>query len=225
MLQEQVQSRIGTISNHMKSFREREGERERHWQARAEQMNTRIRELEQSAQSMESDLRQEHQLATTDALTGIPNRLVFEQCMQELCKAGTRPVGSKGDCLLILDIDHFKGINDRFGHAAGDRTLRIVAEQVKGRLRAQDLVARYGGEEFAVVLRDTDADAGMVVANMLRAGIENLSFRGQKQPVSVTLSCGVTAWRAGDTPETLFDRADRALYQAKKLGRNRCELL
>jgi len=222
-LQKQVQSRLGTITARLKIFREREGARERDWQARAERMNQRISELEQSTQTMEASLRQEQQLASTDPLTGIANRLMLEQHMTEAClqvaQAGAET------CLLVLDIDHFKNINDSFGHAAGDRALRIVAQQLQARLRADDVLARYGGEEFVAVLAATRQDAGLQVAEMLRTCIEGIGFRGQQQPVRITLSCGLTALRAGDTPDSAFERADRALYQAKRGGRNRCEVL
>ncbi|MDE2157034.1 MAG: GGDEF domain-containing protein [Xanthomonadaceae bacterium] len=222
-LQLEVQSRLGAITSHLETFRERETARERDWQIRAEQMNQRIRELELMAQTMEANLHQEHQLASTDALTGIANRLTFEQHMAAACLE----VAQTGvdTCLLVLDIDRFKHINDSFGHAAGDRALRIVAEQLKARLRADDLLARYGGEEFVVVLAATSAQAGLRVAEMLRACIEGIGFRGQQQPVRITLSCGLTALRAGDTPDSAFERADRALYRAKHAGRNRCEVL
>ena len=222
-LQKQVQSRLGTITARLKIFREREGARERDWQARAERMNQRISELEQSTQTMEASLRQEQQLASTDPLTGIANRLMLEQHMTEAClqvaQAGAET------CLLVLDIDHFKNINDSFGHAAGDRALRIVAQQLQARLRADDVLARYGGEEFVAVLAATRQDAGLQVAEMLRTCIEGIGFRGQQQPVRITLSCGLTALRADDTPDSAFERADRALYQAKRGGRNRCEVL
>jgi diguanylate cyclase len=217
----ELQARLGAITSHLKTFREREDAREREWQLRSERMNRRIRELEHSAQSMEVSLRQEHQLASTDPLTGLANRTVFQQHIALVCKDVARQNGQA--CLLVLDIDHFKQINDRFGHAAGDRALRIVAEQLKARLRADDLLARYGGEEFVAVLPETSADAGHGVAEDLRRCIEGVGFRGQQQPVRITLSCGITALRADDTPERAFDRADRALYRAKHKGRNRCE--
>lgn len=222
-LQEQVQSRLGTITARLKIFRERESARERDWQARAERMNQRISELEQSTQTMEASLRQEQQLASTDPLTGIANRLLLEQHMAEAC----RQVSQTGAeiCLLVLDIDHFKNINDSFGHAAGDRALRIVAQQLQARLRADDVLARYGGEEFVALLPGTRLDAGLQVADMLRTCIEGIGFRGQQQPVRITLSCGLTALRASDTPDTAFERADHALYRAKRGGRNRCEVL
>ena len=222
-LQAEVESRIGAISTHMKAFREREEARERDWQARAEQMNKRIRELESAAQTMEASLSQKQQQASTDPLTGIANRMIYEQHIELICQR-VRDEAAES-CLLMLDIDHFKQINDRFGHAAGDRALRIVADQLKARLRADDLLARYGGEEFVVVLSGTNGDAGLRVANTLRTCIETLSFRGQQQPVSITLSCGVTQVRPDDDPQRAFERADRALYQAKHSGRNRCEML
>lgn len=222
-LRHELQSRLGTITSHLKTFRDREDTRERDWQVRSEQMNQRIRDLERSAQTMEVSLRQEHQLASTDPLTGLANRLVFEQRMAQVCAQQT--AGSTSTCLLVLDIDHFKLINDRFGHAAGDRALRIVAEQLTARLRPNDLLARFGGEEFVAVLPDTGVEDGQAVAETLRTCIEGIGFRGQQQPVRITLSCGITSLQPNDTPESAFDRADRAMYRAKHGGRNRCVVL
>lgn len=219
----EVQSRLGAIASHMKNFREREDAREREWRTQSEQMSQRIGELERSAQSFEVRLKQKQQLASTDPLTGIANRLVFEQNIAQVCAQVTQEGGEA--CLLVMDIDHFKKINDRFGHAAGDRALRIVAEQLATRLRPDDLLARYGGEEFVVVLPKTGATAGRAMAENLRSCIESVGFRGQKQPVQITLSCGITVLSRGDTPEDAFDRADRALYRAKHRGRNRCVVL
>lgn len=222
-LQVEVQQRLGAISGHLKTFRQREAAREREWQARTDQMGQRIRELERSAQAMEATLRHEQALASTDPLTGVANRLVFEQHMADACLRTAQ--GGVDTSLLVLDIDRFKEINDSFGHAAGDRALRIVAEQLRAGLRSDDLLARYGGEEFVVVLSDVGAEAALRVAESLRKRIENLGFHGQQRPVRITLSCGVTVLRGDDSPDTVFERADSALYRAKRGGRNRCELL
>ncbi len=222
-LREDVQSRIHAITVHMQSFHKREELRERAWQTRADLMNQHIHELERTAQDLEANLHQEQQLASTDPLTGIDNRLAFDNYLEQICQNAT-PKGYY-TYLLVLDIDYFKNINDQFGHAAGDRALRIVAEQLRARLRAEDLLARYGGEEFAVVLKTSTMKAGTQVAETLRAGIEKLRFRCQQKPVHITISCGVTRLRADDTPASVFERADRALYQAKGKGRNRCEML
>lgn len=220
-LQSEIQQRMQAISTHLKTFHEQEDERARAWQTRSEEMDRRIHELEQSAQDMQASLRKEHQLATTDPLTGIANRLVFDRRMADTCRQATQ--AGTAACLLILDIDHFKHINDRFGHAAGDRALCIVARQLGAVLRPHDVLARYGGEEFAVILSGADLDAGTQKAEALRKQIETTSFRGRQKPVRITLSCGVTEVRGGDTPATVFARADRALYLAKDRGRNRVE--
>lgn len=222
-LQVEVQQRLGAISGHLKTFRQREAAREREWQARTEQMSQRIRELERSAQAMEATLRHEQALASTDPLTGVANRLVFEQHMADACLRIAQEGGEVS--LLVLDIDRFKEINDSFGHAAGDRALRIVAEQLRAGLRSDDLLARYGGEEFVVVLSGMGAEAAMRVAESLRKRIESLGFHGQQRPVRITLSCGVTVLRGDDSPDSAFERADGALYRAKRGGRNRCELI
>ena len=221
-LQTQVQQRLGAISGHLKSFRQREEAREQEWKARTEQMSQRIRELERTTQAMEATLRQEQALASTDPLTGVANRLVFEQHIAEACLRAARSDAKSS--LLVLDIDRFKQINDNFGHAAGDRALRIVAEQLRAGLRSDDLLARYGGEEFVVILAGVGAEAALRAAESLRRRIESLGFHGQQRPVRITLSCGVTVLRADDTPESAFERADSALYKAKRGGRNRCEL-
>ena len=222
VLQKQVQSRLGSIAGHLREFRQRAETREREWQARTEQMGQRIREMERSAQAMEASLRHEQTLASTDPLTGVANRLVFEQHIAQACLQVAR--SGEETSLLVLDIDRFKQINDSFGHAAGDRALRIVAEQLRAGLRSDDLLARYGGEEFVVVLIGVGAEPALRVAESLRRRIENLGFHGQQRPVRITLSCGVTVLRANDTPDIAFERADTALYRAKRSGRNRCEL-
>lgn len=220
-LHTEIQDRLGMITTHLKNFHAREDAREHAWQLRSSKMSQRIHDLERAAQSMEINLRQEHRLASTDPLTGIHNRLVFEQRIAQACRE--RATDVTDTCLLVLDIDRFKHINDSFGHAAGDRALRIVAGQLQAALRPDDLLARYGGEEFVVMLPATDAKTALHIAERLRNRIEHTDFRCKQQPVQITLSCGLTALRHGDTPASVFERADRALYRAKHRGRNCCE--
>lgn len=218
-LQSHVQQRLTAVSQHLTALREREQAREKVWERRTRHMRERIHELESSTQRMEATLEQERKEADTDALTGLANRRALETCMATLCD-GTPGAMS----LVILDIDHFKTINDTLGHSAGDRALRIVAEQLQAALRPGDFLARYGGEEFVAVLNAGAAEA-MQVAERLRERIEKVQFHSQQQPVAITLSGGVATVHAGDTPATVFERADRALYQAKSGGRNRCAML
>ena len=129
-----------------------------------------------------------------------------------------------GDALsvVVIDIDHFKSVNDRWGHAAGDRVLKTVSAQLRAQLRGGDFLARFGGEEFVVISPQTNLEQATHLSEKLRQHIGICDFHHTQEPVPVTISCGVATFHAGDTPDTVFDRADRALYQAKREGRNRC---
>lgn len=216
-LQTAVQTRLEAVTSHLAALREREQLRERAWQERTDHMRERIQQLENNTKRMEASLELKRQLADTDALTGLANRRALEDRMVTLCSGN----GGGDASLLILDIDHFKSINDQLGHAAGDRALRIVAEQLQAGLRPGDFLARYGGEEF-VALLNAGPDEAMQVAQRLRQRIEKVRFHSNQAPVPVTISVGVTSLRADDSPESVFERADQALYDAKESGRNRC---
>jgi diguanylate cyclase (GGDEF)-like protein len=125
--------------------------------------------------------------------------------------------------LLMIDVDHFKDFNDRFGHLAGDMALKHVAELLSADRRVNDIVARYGGEEFAVLLPDTPRDAAARLAEQMRARIQSATLG--ENDMSVTISIGVAACPLdADAPQPLLQAADDALYQAKRNGRNRVEL-
>ncbi|MEM7137163.1 MAG: GGDEF domain-containing protein [Myxococcota bacterium] len=160
-----------------------------------------------------------YRMTIIDELTGIHNkRYLVEQLERELSRATRhgRPL-----TLVMLDIDHFKEVNDTFGHLAGDQVLKEVAQLAKSRLRPDDLIARYGGEEFALLLPETKLDGGARIAEELRAMIEGEVFAFEDEEIDVTVSCGVSElqseWRAND----FLQNADRRLYEAKGAGRNR----
>ncbi len=154
----------------------------------------------------------------TDALTGQPNRRALQIAIRrEIARA--RRSGAPFS-LLLLDVDGFKALNDVHGHPAGDVVLREIGAVLRGALRVEDEMGRWGGEEFMVVAPATDADAGLHLADRLRAALEEHRW----SVGSVTASFGVTVYRQGDGLEHLFKRADDALYRAKQLGRNRSEL-
>jgi two-component system cell cycle response regulator len=125
--------------------------------------------------------------------------------------------------VLIFDIDHFKAINDAFGHDAGDDVLKAFSERLRLGVRGIDLVARYGGEEFFLVMPDTDALYASSVAERLRADVEKVPFVTRSgEEIPVTVSIGIAEWHGrSDTPDALIKRADQALYAAKRAGRNR----
>lgn len=160
--------------------------------------------------------------ATRDPLTDLPNRrLFFDQGPRELDR-GAR--GKMPTSALMIDIDHFKALNDRYGHAAGDRVLHHVAELIRGELRRQDLPARYGGEEFVVLLPDTAASGSARLAEKLRSRIAAeplLLATGESLVVTVSIGCAEDDGRGGF--HALIEAADAALYRAKALGRNRVE--
>ncbi len=165
------------------------------------------------------------QLVTTDALTGIGNRRrMSAQIGAELDRA--RRFGHPL-ALLMIDIDHFKHINDSAGHDAGDRALVAVARTLTQALRASDAAARFGGEEFVVLMPETGLDVACEAAERLRAAIAALRLSGDRgQPISMTVSIGVAAFNAAhgaDTASSLLSRADRALYRAKAGGRDMVE--
>jgi two-component system cell cycle response regulator len=162
------------------------------------------------------------EMAVTDGLTGLHNRRYLERHLVTLVQqavARERPLS-----VLIVDIDHFKSINDGFGHAAGDEVLREFARRVRKAVRGIDLACRLGGEEFVIAMPDTDAALAMMVGERLRERIAGDPFRVGRgdQVVTVTVSVGIASLLAGDdTPDALLKRADDAVYRAKRDGRNR----
>lgn len=158
-------------------------------------------------------------LSYTDPLTGIPNRRQLDETL-----ASFLAVPRSAGALLLIDIDMFKAFNDRYGHLAGDTCLRQIAQCLLSCLRRLDLLARFGGEEFAVLLPQATLDEAAQTAEKLRAAVQDLRFSVQDHMVNVTVSIGVAAHEALDSPEALIGAADTALYAAKRGGRNRVEI-
>lgn len=168
------------------------------------------------------DQRQDLQImATTDSLTGLLNRAAFD----EILKRELRPSNQRRGplALLLVDIDHFKAINDRYGHPAGDEVIRRVSNLLRENVRSIDSVARYGGEEFAILLDGMNFDQAEVIAERLRTQIEQIA--GEPHHTVVTASIGIALRRPRDSAESLFKRSDEALYLSKRLGRNRISAL
>lgn len=173
--------------------------------------------LERNAERM-------REMAMHDGLTGCVNRITFDALLVNALQRGLR--ANESVSLLMMDLDHFKAINDRYGHRAGDAVLRSFAAVVRAQLRASDTLARVGGEEFAVILPGTDAAGATHVAEAVRAAVQSAAVDNQQGGVlRITISVGVACAPGGDdaSADLLYQRADAALYQAKATGRNRVE--
>ncbi|PJY95129.1 sensor domain-containing diguanylate cyclase [Pseudomonas donghuensis] len=158
-------------------------------------------------------------LATLDSLTGLPNRRGFDLlAAQALQEAQREP---KPLIALLIDLDHFKALNDTHGHLAGDEVLCQFAQVLEDCLRHADIICRWGGEEFIVLLKDTDSHSALAVAEKIRSKTEALAFTYAGQPIHLTASIGLSNLQADDTLHSLIARADHALYRAKQSGRNR----
>lgn len=183
-----------------------------------------ILELIAAQVAVKVDLGQAHEqinrMATTDGLTGLINHRTFQHGFDVMLQREQRRSGSLS--VILCDIDHFKKVNDTYGHPFGDEVLKGVAKVLKNAGRATDLAARYGGEEFALVLEDSNAKGARQMAERVRQEVERLSFRHKGEEVRVTMSLGVAVLpQHGEEKAELISRADQALYQAKQQGRNR----
>jgi diguanylate cyclase (GGDEF)-like protein/PAS domain S-box-containing protein len=163
-------------------------------------------------------------LADRDTLTGIPNRRAFLRAMKSECDAadasGLSASNVKGPCLAFIDIDHFKRINDERGHAVGDAVLCGMADCLADNVRRLDILGRIGGEEFAVCMPAVALQDAKALAERLRCAVAGTAFCTPVGPVNVTVSLGVSCYNQGDTVATLMERADSAMYVAKRSGRN-----
>jgi diguanylate cyclase len=185
-------------------------------------LRARLTETSNEIESLRMDLEKAKRQAKTDALTGLANRGAFETALAgEMDRSAD---SGKPLSLMFADIDHFKRINDTFGHLVGDKVLRTTAATLRSLTRGQDLVARYGGEEFVMILPDTPLEGAMTVAEKIRSEFEKKQWKRKDtgEPIgSITLSIGAALYRRGEAPEALIERADTALYAAKESGRNR----
>lgn len=184
--------------------------------------------LQQTLRAEAAQLRADHmaRVSQTDALTGLANRRAFDEALQNAWfEAPTRPGAT---ALLMLDVDHFKRYNDRFGHPAGDDCLRRVAAAMARATRASDLIARVGGEEFAVLLREADEVQVRAQAERLRLAVEALAIphdgRGRQHTVTISVGAALLPAARWLQPAGLAEVADAALYEAKRAGRNRVQV-
>lgn len=197
------------------------------------QLQKQLAESRREIDMLREEVNSARQDSLLDTLTGLANRRAFDRRLAEIEVNGLVTQLDNGTshgpvtCLLVADLDHFKRINDTYGHGFGDQVLKAVGQLLRSITPESALAARVGGEEFAVLLPDTSMDGAQALAERLRATVaaNQIRRKGQQGAAEhVTLSLGVTAWRPGDSPQTFFERADRALYSAKAGGRDRVAL-
>ncbi|HEX3597246.1 MAG TPA: GGDEF domain-containing protein, partial [Polyangiaceae bacterium] len=190
---------------------------------RQERHRAQVEALSDQLRSIRSELLQARERATMDGLTRLYNRAGFDEHIGRIADLGLL-LGTPPS-LLMIDVDHFKRLNDSYGHPTGDETLRRVSEcLLRTFLRKEDFVARYGGEEFAVVLMDASLGDARSMAERLRKTVRAMTIEHRGQSFSVTICIGVASLVPGETAVSWIERADRALYVAKNEGRDRVEL-
>ncbi|MGB1476380.1 MAG: diguanylate cyclase [Marinobacter salsuginis] len=217
-LKQSVSRHLESIGQAVGRFRTQESERERALSEQLEAMQEKVAAMEAHSEQMQEQVRKERLRAMTDLLTELPNREAWQERLSFEYNRWQRY--SHPLTVGVLDIDLFKRINDSYGHKAGDRVLQLVAREVRERLRTTDFVARFGGEEFVVLFPETEPADARAVVDKLREHVGRLPFHFRGEPVTVTFSAGLAGFVVGDTEESVFDRADRALYQAKDAGRD-----
>lgn len=218
-----ISANLATIQQRIKDFKESEQQRVKDYEAEVQKLQQKLSESEKAAEEIKHKLTSQQVIINQDSLTGLPNRASYDEHIQEAYNRWKRGYGELS--LAIADIDHFKRINDNYGHLAGDKVLKKVAALFKNSIRSVDFIARYGGEEFIFIFERTNEKEARRILEALRAAVETCQFCYRDTRVDVTVSFGLTTFKPDEDIETLFMRADAAMYQAKRAGRNRVEVL
>ena len=217
-IREIISSRLEKLSTHLSDYLAQEGERQQQTTAQSLEMQKMVSALESKTEKLHRDLEQQREQLRIDPLTKIFNRSGYTSILRDSINAFQK--SGRIFSIAVFDIDHFKKINDQFGHLAGDKVLINLARQTTKELRNSDSLCRYGGEEFVIVMPDTNAREAFQAAEKLRQNIENYHFHHGDITVPVTISCGAAQFHKTDDAESIFERADKALYRAKASGRN-----
>jgi diguanylate cyclase len=213
---------VDDISDGVDDYAERFNQ---HHEATAERnlkLTEQLSQMEQETQELQVMLKENRTKLLYDALTGVYSRMAYDERIAQELARWTRY--QTPFSYVILDIDHFKRVNDNYGHNAGDKALKLVAQMMLKYVRQSDYVFRIGGEEFVLLLTSTSVDNAATMVEKMRAGIAASSFHFKGEPINLTLSAGITETRINDDVEVIYERADKALYKAKNSGRN-CQFL
>lgn len=221
-LRSMISLRLDAIACQMDAFRTSEETRYGEAQTEIRGLTQRLKALEQESEDLRNRLILANRAAYIDPLTKLPNRNAYLERIDLEEKRWRRfhqPLS-----LVVWDIDLFKQINDRFGHASGDKALALIGNILAAAVRNTDFVARFGGEEFVMLLIGADEHMALDLCDGIRVRIEDCEFTSEGRRIAITMSCGISQFKGKDAFGDVFERADRALYQAKRKGRNRCEI-
>jgi diguanylate cyclase len=215
-----VSSHLDSISVSLSEYVHVEDSRHQNARAKIDHMVRAINELEFEAKELRDNLEKQHSQILIDPLTGILNRAGYDENVNKEYQRWKRYNSNLS--VAVIDLDLFKDINDSYGHTAGDKVLATVSRQIETQIRDSDVLCRYGGEEFVLLLPETRLSDGLAMLEKLRNYIASCNFHFQQTPVPVTLSCGIAEFHHEDDAEKVFNRADQAMYLAKRAGRNQC---
>ncbi|MDK2779213.1 MAG: GGDEF domain-containing protein [Pseudomonadota bacterium] len=217
-----VRDHLLLIVEAMDKYQQDEEEREQRLEAKLALLQGKLDDMEKEVQDSRVAIEEQRRRATHDPLTGLPNREAYQNRLEEELSRHHRYGGALS--LVVCDVDHFKNINDTYGHLAGDKVLQLISRSLRKQLRDSDFIARYGGEEFVILMPETNADEAMLAAEKLRQRVEQSPFNFRKERVPITMSFGISEFYKLEAPDVVFERADKALYRAKEEGRNRCNM-
>ncbi|MGY2363224.1 diguanylate cyclase [Pseudomonas azotoformans] len=217
VLESHLEGLLGTMDEHQ----QQRDLREQETAARLKGLAERVANMEQEAQGYREHLEVQRQKALIDPLTGLPNRAAWSERLDQ--EVNTWHQRGNNLSLAMLDLDHFKRINDGYGHLAGDKVLKIIANVLRKRLRSTDFIARFGGEEFVLLMPNSSLTDALAAGEVLRAAIEACPFHFKGEPVTITVSMGVAQFQPGERSDLALKRADEALYRAKAAGRNQVQ--
>ena len=217
-LKRAIEAGLDAIEVQMQQYAQQEESLSREAEERIADLSNKLHDMKNEAWLLQQQMQQQRELALKDPLTGVYNRLAYEERIE--AEFGRWRRYSEPLSLVMLDVDHFKRVNDSLGHLAGDKALKAMAVRLLQNVREVDFVARYGGEEFVIIMPNTTTEQSFAVAEKLRGVVATAGFHYNKKPVDITVSCGVAGFRDEDDPTSVFARADNALYAAKQAGRN-----
>lgn len=218
-LKQLINERMHTITEAMTLFQDKMQEQEKQAAQSINQLKSKVTRMEQDASQLRSSMQEKIAQALSDALTGLPNRAAYQDSIFPLLTSAAQ--NHQELCIAVCDVDYFKRINDTWGHLAGDKVLRLVPRQIQTVLKKEHLIFRYGGEEFVVIFPMTTLDQAYEYCQNIRRSVESTPFNMNGDPISITISIGVSLFDCKESHDELFSRADKNLYLAKEQGRNK----